>query len=58
MLKIILRSYGAFPIFDKLVSRKRLVVGRNGPEFGSQRKLLSVFRVLLTVSIQGQSEVI
>ena len=34
MLNVILGSFGAFAIFDKPVSRKRLVVKRNGVKFG------------------------
>ncbi len=34
MVKVILGSFGAFPIFDNRVSRKRLVVERNGEKFG------------------------
>ncbi len=34
VLKVILRSFGAFPIFAKPVSRKRLVVERNRVKFG------------------------
>ncbi len=34
LFKFSLGSFGAFPIFDDLVSRKRLVVEQNGPKFG------------------------
>ncbi len=34
VLKVILGSFGAFPIFDKPVSLKRLVVERHGVKFG------------------------
>ncbi len=34
VVKVILGSLGAFPIFDKPVSRKWLVVERNGVKFG------------------------
>ena len=34
VLNVILGSFGAFPIFDNLVSRKRLVVERNRVKFG------------------------
>ncbi len=36
VIKVILGSLGAFPIFEKPVSRKRLVVERNGVKFGPQ----------------------
>ena len=36
VLKVILGSFGAFPIFEKPVSRKRLVVERKGVKFGPQ----------------------
>ena len=34
VIKVIVGSFGAFPIFDKPVSRKRLVVERKGVKFG------------------------
>ncbi len=34
VLKVILGSLGAFPIFGNFVSRKRLVVEPNGVKFG------------------------
>ena len=34
VLKFSLGSFGAFPFFDDLVSRKLLVVERDGPKFG------------------------
>ena len=34
MLKVILGLFSAFPIFEKPVSRKRLVVEQNGVKFG------------------------
>ncbi len=34
MIKVILGSFSVFPIFEKPVSRKRLVVERNGVKFG------------------------
>ncbi len=36
MVKVILGSFGAFPIFGKVVSRKLLVLERNGVKFGSR----------------------
>ena len=37
------------PIFNDLLSQKRLVLERNGPKFGPQRQLYSIPRVRLTV---------
>ena len=34
VFKFSLGSFGAFPFFDDLVSRKWLVVQQNGPKFG------------------------
>ncbi len=34
VFKFTLGSFGTFPFLDDLVSRKRLVVERNGPKFG------------------------
>ncbi len=34
MVKVILRSFGAFLIFDNIVSQKWLVVERNRGKFG------------------------
>ena len=34
VIKAILWSFGAFPIFEKTVSRKRLVIERNGVKVG------------------------
>ena len=50
MLKFSLGSYSGFPIFADLVhvSRKRLIVERNGAKFGPQVSI-SAYRVLLTV---------
>ncbi len=48
MFKFSLGSFSAFPIFDNLVSRKRLVIEQNGPKFGPRSKNL-VYRVLLSV---------
>ncbi len=51
MLKFSLGSFGAFPIFTDLVhiSRKRLIVERNGSKFRPQGEVFSVYRILLTV---------
>ncbi len=49
MIKVILRSFGAFPIFDNLVSRKWLAAERNGMKFGPQEGVFSVYRVLSIV---------
>ncbi len=34
VIKVILGSFGAFPTFEKPVSRKPLVIERNGVKFG------------------------
>ena len=44
-----LGSLGAFPIFDNLVSRTRLVVEQNGVKFGAQGWVFTVYKVVLTV---------
>ncbi len=49
MFKFSLGSLGAFPIFDDLVSQKRLIVEQNTPNFGAQGQVFSVYGVLLTV---------
>ncbi len=49
MSKVILRSFGAFSIFDNLISRKRLVVEQTGPNFGPGGYILNVYRIRLTV---------
>ncbi len=49
MFKFSLESLGTFPIFDDLVSRKRLGVERNGLKCGPQGSVFSVYRVLLSV---------
>ncbi len=49
MFKFSLGSFGAFSIFDNLVSQKRLVVERNGPKFGPHGYAFSVYTVLLAV---------
>ncbi len=51
-LNVNLRLFGEFPIvpiFDNLVSQKRLVVDQRGPKVGPQGNVLSIYRVLLTV---------
>ncbi len=50
MLKVILRSFGAFPVFNNLVSWKRLVVERRWQLFVPLRTSYIVYRVLLTVN--------
>ncbi len=58
MFKFSLGSFSAFPIFTDLVhvvSRKRLIVEWNGPKFGSQGWVFSVYRVLLTVKSSKSS---
>ena len=49
MVKVILGSFGAFPIIDNLISRKWLVVERNGVKFGPRGWVFNVHRVLLTL---------
>ena len=58
MFKFSLRSFGAFTIFGNLihvVSRKRLIVERNGAKFRPQGQEFSVYGLLL--KIQGHSDV-
>ncbi len=52
MFKFSLESFDALPIFVDLVhvSRKRLVVERNGPNFGPQGYVFDVYIVRLTVN--------
>ncbi len=50
LFKTSLMSFCAFPICANLVSRKRLVVERNGPKFGPQGYILGIYRVLLTIN--------
>ncbi len=55
MLKFSFGSFGAFPISADLVhvvSRKRLIVERNGPKFGPLVQIFRVYRVLLSVQVQ------
>ncbi len=49
VFKVILRSFNALPIFDNLVSRKRLVVERIGVKFGLRGQVFSAYKVPLTV---------
>ncbi len=35
---------GTFPIFEDLISRKRLVLEPNGPIFGPQGQVFSVYK--------------
>ncbi len=50
MLEVILGSFGAFQIFDKLVSHKWPVLERNEVKFGPQGEYSAyVYRVLLTL---------
>ncbi len=59
MFKVTLRSYGAFPIFNNFVPRKRLVVDWNGRTIGPLGQVFSVYRLFLTVkcskSVWGHS---
>ncbi len=59
MFNFRLGSFGAFLIFDDLVSQKRLVVERKGTKFGPLGQVYIIYRVLLTVkfssSIWGHS---
>ncbi len=57
MFKFSLGSFGAFPIFGNLVSRKEVVVERNGPKFGPQRQVFRAYRVLFTVNLTVQRSV-
>ena len=61
VIKFSLLSFGAFPIFDNLVTPKRLVVEPNGLNFGPRGvffQIIHKFRVPLSLSVQGHSEVI
>ncbi len=58
MVKVILGSLGAFPIFDNLVSCKWLVVERNGVKFGPQGWVFSIYRILVKLNASGNSGVI
>ena len=60
MFTVILRSFGAFPIFgifDNLESHKYLVSEQNGPKFGPLG-VLSVYEVFWLLRFQSQSEAI
>ncbi len=61
MFKFSLGSFGAFLIFADLLrvlSQKWLIIERNGAKFGPQVQVFSVYRILLTVSVQVQFGVI
>ena len=58
MFKVILRLFGAFSIFDSLVSGKWLAVERNGQKFGPTGQVLSVCKVRLTVKCLCHFQVI
>ncbi len=58
MLKAILGSLGAFPIFDNLVSRKWLEVERSRVKFWPQRYVFSVYRILVKLNASSNSEAI
>ncbi len=49
VLKVSLRSFGAFPIFHSFVSRNRVVVEEKGRKFGHRGQLFVVCRALFTV---------
>ena len=59
MFKFSLGSFGAFPIFDDLVSGKQVVVECKGPKFQFQTKVFHATRLLFTVkcsrSVWGHS---
>ncbi len=55
VMKVILGSVGAFPIFDSLVSFKWLVVERNRVKFGPQGRVFSVYRILVKLNASGNS---
>ncbi len=44
--KLNLGSFGAFPNFSDLVSRKQLIIERNEPQFGPLWQVFSAYRVL------------
>ena len=50
VLKVILGSFGAFPIFDNRLSQKRLVVERNGVKFRPRGWVFSVYRYFWQLS--------
>ncbi len=47
-----MRLFGALPIFDKRVSRKQLLLERNGPTFGPRGKYLVCTGYFFTLSVQ------
>ncbi len=55
VVKVILGSFGAFPILEKPVSRKRLVIERNGVKFGHRRWVFSVYRILVKLNASFNS---
>ena len=55
MVKVILWSLGAFPIFDNLVPWRWRVVERNGVQFGPQGWVFSVYRILVKLNDSGNS---
>ncbi len=61
VIKICLLSFGAFTIFDNLVTPKRVVVEPNGLNLGLGGvffQIIHIFRVPLLLSVQGHSEII
>ena len=58
MFKFTLGPFGAFLIFADLVSRKRLIVERNGHKFGHGGKSLVYIEYFWLLSVQGQFGVI
>ncbi len=55
MLNVILGSFGAFPIFENLVSRKQLLIERNRVKFGPQGWEFSVYRILVKLNASDNS---
>ena len=55
MFKVSLGSFDAFPIFGDLVSRKRLIVERNGRKFGPRGPYKVVLTVKCSRSVWGHS---
>ncbi len=51
-------SFGEFPMFDDIVSRKRLVVERNEPRLGPQVKYLGYTEYIWLLSVRVQFRVI
>ncbi len=54
MLKVTLGSLGAFQIFENLVSRRQVIIHRNGT-FGHRTRVLSVYRILVKLNASGNS---